>query len=58
VEAAADGTYQHQVAIPAEGYTALLGEAVFEDGGLRYYLSTNVKISPAMPESTADQPAQ
>ncbi len=47
----ADGDgYVYDLTIPAAGYAALFGEAVFEDGGLPYYLSTNVNIVSAAAE--------
>jgi len=43
----ADGAYRYQLKRPTTGYAALFGEAVFEDGGVPYYLSTNVRITSA-----------
>jgi hypothetical protein len=39
--------HRYDLAIPASGYAALFGEAVYEGFGGRYYLSTNVRIVPA-----------
>jgi PhoPQ-activated pathogenicity-related protein len=36
--------YEFRLPVPDSGYAALFGEAVFEDGDLPFYLSTNVKI--------------
>jgi len=44
---ATDGTYQYELPVPAEGFAAMFGEAVFESDGMPYYLSTNVKIVKA-----------
>jgi PhoPQ-activated pathogenicity-related protein len=42
-----DGTYQYELPLPAVGFAAMFGEAVFESDGMPYYLSTNVKIVQA-----------
>jgi PhoPQ-activated pathogenicity-related protein len=39
-----DGAYCYRLPVPEKGYAALFGEAVFEDGGTPFFLSTNVKI--------------
>ena len=44
---AADGAYQYELPLPAAGFAAMFGEAVFESDGMPYYLSTNVKIVKA-----------
>jgi PhoPQ-activated pathogenicity-related protein len=40
----ASDTYRYTLSIPSTGYAALFGEAMFEDSGTPYFLSTNVKI--------------
>jgi PhoPQ-activated pathogenicity-related protein len=44
--------YTFTLPLPAAGYAALFGEAVFKDGAMPYFLSTNVKIVQA-PTKTA-----
>jgi PhoPQ-activated pathogenicity-related protein len=41
----ADGEYRYHQDVPAEGYTAMFGEAVYRaPSNMKYYLSTNVEI--------------
>jgi PhoPQ-activated pathogenicity-related protein len=40
----AEQAYHYRMPIPSSGYAALFGEAVFEAGGVPYFLSTNVRI--------------
>jgi PhoPQ-activated pathogenicity-related protein len=42
-----DDKYVYEQPLPANGYAALFGEAVFKDGTMSYFLSTNVKIVQA-----------
>ena len=38
----------HKLAAPSDGYSALLGEAVFNEGSEnQFWLSTNVRIVPS-----------
>jgi len=47
---AADGkAFSHHLVTPAQGFAALFGEAEYEQDGLKYYLSTNVRITPPLP---------
>ena len=39
-----EGAHRFSRALPGSGYLAMFGEAVYEAGGLPYFLSTNVKI--------------
>lgn len=39
-----DGKYRFELAKPESGYAALFGEAVYKEGNLPYFLSTNVRI--------------
>ena len=41
---AANGEFMYEVPLPASGYLALFGEAVYQADGEPYWLSTNVKI--------------
>jgi PhoPQ-activated pathogenicity-related protein len=41
---ARDKGYEHKLARPEAGFAAMFGEAVYSDGGLPYFLSTNVRI--------------
>jgi PhoPQ-activated pathogenicity-related protein len=46
----ADAAFVHKEPVPAEGYTAFLGEAVFHEGTEnQFWLSTNVRIVLANP---------
>jgi PhoPQ-activated pathogenicity-related protein len=38
------GKYRFDLPVPAKGYAAAFGEAVFSNGGFPYFLSTNVRI--------------
>jgi PhoPQ-activated pathogenicity-related protein len=38
------GKYHFELPIPARGYAAAFGEAVFSNGAIPYFLSTNVRI--------------
>ena len=42
-----DGAHRYELKLPASGYAAMFGEAVFNGDGLPYYLSTNVKLVKA-----------
>lgn len=39
-----DGQYRYTIDVPAEGYAAMFGEAVYSTDALPYYLSTNVRV--------------
>ncbi len=39
-----DGAHRYELPVPEQGFAAMFGEAVYEQDGLKYYLSTNVKI--------------
>jgi len=44
----AGDAFVHKLATPSDGYSALLGEAVFNEGGdNQFWLSTNVRIVPS-----------
>jgi hypothetical protein len=52
--AASDKAFTHQLAIPATGLAALLGEAVFHEGtDEEFSLSTNVRIVPSKSAAVA-----
>ncbi len=38
------GSYHFELPVPAEGCAAVFGEATFPNGGIPYFLSTNVRI--------------
>jgi PhoPQ-activated pathogenicity-related protein len=42
-----DGDFRHDLEIPARGYVAMFGEAVYNGRDVPYYLSTNVRILSA-----------
>lgn len=44
----AEGEYHHRIAMPSDGFTALLGELEFDDPVLPYYLSSTVRVVPAL----------
>ena len=48
-----DGEYRYSIDVPAEGYAATFGEAVYATDTLPYYLSTNVKIVGTKPAAVA-----
>jgi len=37
-------SHRYSLSVPQTGYAALFGEAMFEDDGVPFYLSTNVRI--------------
>ena len=39
-----NGTYHFDLTVPVEGFAAVFGEATFPNGGIPYFLSTNVRI--------------
>ncbi len=39
-----NGSYRFELPVPAEGCAAVFGEATFPNGGIPYFLSTNVRI--------------
>jgi PhoPQ-activated pathogenicity-related protein len=51
----AEGTWRYDLDRPAEGYAALFGEAVYDDDGQPYFLSTNVRIIAAEGEEAEDK---
>jgi PhoPQ-activated pathogenicity-related protein len=53
---AADAAFVHRQPWPAEGYSALLGEAVYNEGtDNQFWLSTNVKIVPSSAAAAGGQ---
>ena len=46
--------WRFQLARPAQGFAAVLGEARYDTDGWPYYLSTNVRIISAKPERKAE----
>ena len=38
------GKYRVDLPVPASGYSAIFGEAVFSNGAIPYFLSTNVRV--------------
>ncbi|HEV7222879.1 MAG TPA: PhoPQ-activated protein PqaA family protein [Pirellulales bacterium] len=42
-----DGAYRYEMPLPPMGHAALFGELKFKGDSLPYYLSTNVKLTPA-----------
>jgi PhoPQ-activated pathogenicity-related protein len=52
----ADAAFVHRRSLPAEGYAALLGEAVFHEGtDDQFWLSTNVQIIPSKAAAVGGQ---
>jgi PhoPQ-activated pathogenicity-related protein len=53
---AADATFIHRQPVPAEGHSAFLGEAVFNEGtDDQFWLSTNVRIVPSAAAAAGGQ---
>jgi len=52
-----NGTYHFDLAVPAEGYAAVVGETRFENGVLPYFLSTNVRVVGTHDNKTEPPPA-
>jgi PhoPQ-activated pathogenicity-related protein len=44
-----DGAHRYELDRPATGYAALFGEAVYDDDGQPYFLSTNIRIIGSPP---------
>lgn len=43
-----EGEFHHRLAMPGNGFAALLGELEFDDPVLPYYLSSTVRVVPAL----------